>query len=80
MAAQADDIGIDTKTAVRRGIPQDAILVYADEHNIDIIVMGTHGRTGVKRALMGSVTETVVRHADIPVLTVSRGAGTKLEN
>jgi nucleotide-binding universal stress UspA family protein len=42
--------------------------------------MGTHGRTGVKRALIGSVTETVVRHADIPVLTVSRGAGMKLEN
>ncbi|WP_227380843.1 universal stress protein [Haladaptatus halobius] len=80
IAAQANNIGINTKTAIRRGIPQNTILVYADEHDIDLIVMGTHGRTGVTRALMGSVTETVVRHADIPVLTVSRDTGMRLEN
>jgi len=69
---QAKDRGIETTTAVRRGNPHDDILAYANDHAIDVIVMGTHGRTGVKRALLGSVTEDVVRHSDIPVLTVHR--------
>jgi nucleotide-binding universal stress UspA family protein len=70
IAAQATDRDIETITAVRRGNPHDDILTYAEAHEIDLIVMGTHGRTGVKRALLGSVTEDVVRHAEIPVLTV----------
>jgi nucleotide-binding universal stress UspA family protein len=70
IAEQATDSNIETETAVRRGNPHDDILTYATEHNIDLIVMGTHGRTGVKRALLGSVTEDVVRHSEIPVLTV----------
>lgn len=69
---QANARDIEATTAVRRGNPHDDILTYANEHDIDVIVMGTHGRTGVKRALVGSVTEDVVRHADIPVLTVHR--------
>jgi nucleotide-binding universal stress UspA family protein len=70
IADQAVDCDIETTTAVRRGNPHDDILTYANNHEIDLIVMGTHGRTGVKRALLGSVTEDVVRHAEIPVLTV----------
>lgn len=70
IADQATDAGIETTTAVQRGNPHDDILTYAADHDIDLIVMGTHGRTGVKRALLGSVTEDVVRHAEIPVLTV----------
>ena len=69
---RAGDTDIETVTAVRRGNPHDDILTYADEQDIDLIVMGTHGRTGVKRALLGSVTEDVVRHSEIPVLTVHR--------
>lgn len=69
---QAGERGIEATAAVRRGNPHDDILSYANEHEIDIIVMGTHGRTGVKRALLGSVTEDVVRHSEIPVLTVHR--------
>ena len=69
---QARERDIETTAAVRRGNPHDDILTYADEHDIDVIVMGTHGRTGVKRALLGSVTENVVRHSEIPVLTVHR--------
>jgi hypothetical protein len=46
------------------------IVRYADEHEIDLIVLGTHGRTGVSRALIGSVAERVVRTASCPVLTV----------
>ena len=72
VAEQADDREVKTELAVRRGNPHDDILSYGDEHDIELIVIGTHGRTGVKRALLGSVTEDVVRHSEIPVLTVHR--------
>jgi len=74
--ATADEVDtVDTVTAVESGVPHSAILDYADEHDIDFIVMGTHGRTGVGRYLLGSVTEKVVRTSDIPVLTVRLGDG-----
>ena len=69
---RAREQDIETTAAVRRGNPHDDILSYAEDNDIDVIVMGTHGRTGVKRALLGSVTENVVRHSEIPVLTVHR--------
>jgi nucleotide-binding universal stress UspA family protein len=52
------------------GDPADQILRYAGLHPIDLIVVGTHGRTGVGRALLGSVAERVVRGARCPVLVV----------
>ncbi len=55
---------------VAQGTPHQAILDYVDERDIDLIVMGTHGRTGLDRYLLGSVTEKVVRLSDAPVLTV----------
>lgn len=55
---------------VRSGSPFVEIVRYAREANIDLIVMGTHGRTGLKHVLLGSVAEQVVRHANCPVLTV----------
>lgn len=61
---------IDTVTAVKMGNPYSVILEYADDNDIDLIVMGTHGRTGVERYLIGSVTEKVVRLAGPPVVTV----------
>jgi len=68
----ADTVGDDVavETAVLSGTPYKRILDYADEEHADMIVMGTHGRTGVDRYLLGSVTEKVVRTADVPVLTV----------
>jgi nucleotide-binding universal stress UspA family protein len=51
-------------------LPASAVLRVATETNCDLIVMGTHGRTGLGRALMGSVAEQVVRRASCPVLTV----------
>lgn len=50
--------------------PADAIVGYAREHHIDLIVIGTHGRRGVRHLMMGSVAECVVRTAPCPVLTV----------
>jgi nucleotide-binding universal stress UspA family protein len=58
---------------VRTGDARDVILHTAEEVGADLIVMGTHGRRGITRALLGSVAETVVRHSPVPVLTV-RGA------
>ncbi|WP_458207606.1 universal stress protein [Haladaptatus sp. NG-SE-30] len=68
--AEAKDAGTDVETAVITGTPHRAILDYADDNDIDLIVMGTHGRRGIDRYLLGSVTEKVVRLSDAPVLTV----------
>ncbi|MFB6271757.1 MAG: universal stress protein [Salinibacter sp.] len=50
------------------------IRTYAVEHDVDLVVIGTHGRRGVRRLLLGSVAEEVVRQAECPVVTVGRGA------
>jgi universal stress protein A len=55
---------------VRLGVPFEAIIHYAIGHEVDLIVMGTHGRRGLSHALLGSVAEKVVRNAPCPVLTV----------
>jgi nucleotide-binding universal stress UspA family protein len=55
---------------VEAGEPSDAILVAAKEVGADLIVMGTHGRTGLSRLLIGSVAEAVLRRATCPVLTI----------
>ncbi|QLG50500.1 universal stress protein [Natrinema halophilum] len=62
--------GIDVVTAIEQGVPHEQILEYADDNGIDMIVMGTQGRTGLDRVLVGSVTERVVRMAHVPVVTV----------
>ena len=56
--------------ATRLGSPFVKIIEYAKEHQIDLIVMGTHGRTGLPHVLIGCVAERVVRMAPCPVLTV----------
>lgn len=56
--------------AVREGVPVVEIVRYAKANEIDLIVVGTHGRTGLTHALLGSVAENVVRNAPCPVLTV----------
>ncbi|MFC7115166.1 universal stress protein [Natronoarchaeum sp. GCM10025703] len=61
------------KTRLIDGSPRRAIVEYADGHDCDLIVMGTHGRGGINRLLMGSVTEGVIRTSDRPVLTVQLG-------
>jgi nucleotide-binding universal stress UspA family protein len=67
-AAHAPAVG-----SVRVGlVPAAEIVHYAEDHDIDLIVVGTHGRTGFTRALVGSVAERVVRTARCPVLTVPR--------
>ncbi len=59
--------------AVVEGAPQVEIVRYAREHAIDLIVLATHGRSGLAHLLIGSVAESVVRSAPCPVLTVRPG-------
>ncbi|NBB99267.1 MAG: universal stress protein [Bacteroidetes bacterium] len=68
MAEQLSNLSV--QTSVKKGNPYEAILDYAQTHAIDLIVMGTHGRSGLDRYLLGSVTEKVIRMSDVPVLTV----------
>lgn len=56
------------------GLPAPAIVELAEQENVELIVMSTHGRTGLTRVLMGSVAEEVVRKAKCPVLTVKPSA------
>lgn len=56
---------------VQPGIPYLEIPHYAEKNGIDIIIMGTHGRTGMRHLLIGSVAENVVRRSRCPVLTIS---------
>jgi len=55
--------------------PADVILRYAEEQGVDLVVMGTHGRGGVERMILGSVAERVVRQAPCPVMTVRSSGG-----
>ncbi|MBV0924401.1 universal stress protein [Halomicroarcula limicola] len=71
-AAEADD---DVVTAVREGDPADEICRYADEHDADVVATGTRGRHGDHGFLLGSVAEEIVRHAEMPVLTVRQLEG-----
>ena len=68
---QAESVGaLAVGTALLQGVVYDEVVRFADAEGFDLIVMGTHGRTGLKHALLGSVTEKVVRTAHCPVLTV----------
>ena len=72
IAERAGKSGVETVTEVVRGIPHKEINSYVEENSIDLIAMGTHGRTGIDRVLLGSVTEKIIRTSDVPVLTVGR--------
>lgn len=60
----------DITTRIVHGRTPQAIIEYAGEHDVDQIVIGSHGRTGFSRVLLGSVAETVVRRAPVPVTVV----------
>jgi nucleotide-binding universal stress UspA family protein len=72
VAKMAKEAGVDVETKIVERHPSvpDAIIQFASEADVDLIVMGTKGRTGIKRFLLGSVTESVVHHAHCPVLVV----------
>lgn len=70
VADAAADAGVDGVTTVTTGTAYRTISEYVGDNDIDLVVMGTHGRQGLDRYLLGSVTERVVRTSEVPVMTV----------
>lgn len=64
---------VPVEGAMTEGVPSQEIVDYAESHDIDLIVMGTHGRGGLDRLLLGSVAERVIRTAPVPVMTIRVG-------
>lgn len=64
---------INLVTALEQSDPRDAVVAASRRVDADLIIMGTHGRRGLARALIGSVAETVVRTSTVPVLTIRMG-------
>jgi nucleotide-binding universal stress UspA family protein len=66
--------GVSCERHDLEGNPAEEVLRFAEEEGVDLIVVGSHGRTGLSRMLMGSVAEEIVRRADCPVLVVKHAA------
>ncbi len=75
IAKRLADEGLSVDTDTAEGDATESIVDYADKHGVDLIVMATHGRTGIGRFMMGSVAERVVRHSNVPILLVRAKKG-----
>lgn len=73
MENELKNAGFDVKVMVERGIPHSRILEVAEEENVSIIVLGSHGRSNLSSVLLGSVSDHVIRHAKQPVMVIHRG-------
>lgn len=62
--------GLAIEPVIEVGVPHKAIVEFAEENDVDLIAMTSHGRGGIKRALLGSVTERVARDTPVPILVV----------
>jgi nucleotide-binding universal stress UspA family protein len=62
--------GLEAESIVLKGNPAERIVDFAEEQNVDMIIVGAHGMGGFERLVIGSVSEKVVRHAKVPVLVV----------
>ncbi len=78
LCGPAGDSCLAPEVEVRDGVPADEIVNAAERLGADLIVMGTHGRRGLSRAVLGSVAEKVLRRAPCPVLTVRQGLPVKV--
>ncbi|MBX0324677.1 universal stress protein [Halomicroarcula sp. F13] len=83
-AVDATASGMGSVEPVRRevvtGRPSDVILDYVADHDVDVVAMGTHGRSGLKRVLTGSVAEHVLRRSPVPVLSVRATEDTQVDD
>jgi nucleotide-binding universal stress UspA family protein len=70
LAETAADADVPVATAVEVGRPARRVLAYVDEHGVDLVVLGRRDEGGLSRRLLGSVTQYVVTHADVPVHVV----------
>jgi nucleotide-binding universal stress UspA family protein len=73
-ARQLTDAGLRTQERVLEGDPREALIEEAEKEHADLIVVGSHGRTGLEKLVMGSVATHVVTHAPCSVMVVRRGA------
>ena len=71
VAGNLKNDGIAASTALAKGMPAEEILQYADKNRVDLIIISTHGRSGIVRWAMGGVADRVVRHSKAPVLIAS---------
>lgn len=62
--------GVNVESVLLEGNPSEELIRYAEKENMDIVIMGTLGRTGLDRLLLGSVAGNVVRHSKVPVMVV----------
>ena len=77
LAKVADDLkkdGVSAETVVILGKPDEAILDYATQNQVELIIMSTHGKSGVSRWAFGSVADRVLRHSPVPVLIAAPAA------
>ena len=70
IASELTSAGLKVETAILEGAAAEQIISYAKEHTVDLVVMSTHGYGGVKRLLLGSVTDRVIRSCEAPVLVL----------
>ncbi|AKB18050.1 MULTISPECIES: universal stress protein [unclassified Methanosarcina] len=68
-----EEAGVEVRTVLLDGYPSDEIINFAEYNNVDLIVMGTLGKTGLGKFLLGSVAEKVVRGSKVPVVVVRAG-------
>lgn len=70
LAAKKAESGVKVETHLIEGIPYREVTRLSEELEADLVVMGTHGRTGIRHLLLGSVAERVVRSSKVPVITI----------
>jgi nucleotide-binding universal stress UspA family protein len=71
LVEEAKKDGLDAESVITEGYPPDAIIDYANKNGVDLIVMSSHGRSGITRFALGSVTDKVLRTSAVPVMVVS---------
>lgn len=62
--------GVEVETIIERGVPKETISDYARDNGIDLIIMSTHGRSGLSRVMLGSVAEATIRTSKVPILVI----------
>ena len=70
LEAAAQEADLEPETAVLEGVPHEELLAYADDHDVDAIVVGARGDSSFKRVLLGSTVDAIVRLSPIPVVVV----------
>ncbi|MGI5991087.1 MAG: universal stress protein [Methanosarcina sp.] len=65
-----EDSGVEVKEVLLEGYPSEEIINFAENNNMDLIIMGTLGKTGLERFLVGSVAENVIRNSKVPVMVI----------